>query len=368
MNKLWRTHMKKLLLAILPIALILSACGAASDGNMTSRKPETSESQAAARVNDYFPVNSDIYMKFMGTGNEYAEYETYIEYVRGNVIQKRVINPGTVSVEVYTVDNDALRRVFSQGETYYRNDFTSYAAVDEILIKAPIKVGTTWTLADGSTRTITSLNKKLSVAAGDFEALEVTTASKDYTIVDYYAKNTGLIKTEFKADGENPFTVVSELEELSASTPLKEQVKIFYPYFEKTSLVYSVIEIELFTNEDAYSKICAALKTVPEGNGLSNGLSAVLSENAKVNNVNLDETDNICHVDFSEELITEMNAGSAMESMILQCIANTFGEYYQKDKVIITVGGNPYEGGHIAFQEGEYIAVIKDDINEIRTD
>ncbi|MDD4494105.1 MAG: GerMN domain-containing protein [Eubacteriales bacterium] len=356
--------MKKLLLVLLPIVLMLSSCGSAGDGNVTTRKSETTESQATPRVSDYFPLNSDVYMMFKGTGNEYAEYETYIEYVKGNVVQKRVINPGTVSVVVYTVDDNELRKVFSRGETYYRNDFTDQSENGEILIKAPIKVGTSWTLADGSTRTITCLNKKLSVVAGDFEAIEITTVSKDSTIVDYYVKNTGLIKTEFKAAGDEPFTVVSELERLSASTPLKEHVKIFYPEYEKTRLIYTVNEIELFTNENAYTKLCTLLKTAPEVHGLSN----VLSPNVKINFVKLDEENKICYVDFTEELISEMSAGSAMESMILQCIANTFGEYYQKDKVIITVGGKTYEGGHIAFMEGEYLSVTKDESPELKID
>jgi hypothetical protein len=52
-----------------------------------------------------------------------------------------------------------------------------------------------------------------------------------------------------------------------------------------------------------------------------------------------------------------MNAGSGYEAMVLQCVANTFGSYYNKDKVILTVEGALYESGHIKLAKGEYLEV-----------
>ena len=55
-----------------------------------------------------------------------------------------------------------------------------------------------------------------------------------------------------------------------------------------------------------------------------------------------------------------VNAGSGYEGMILQSIANTFGGYFNTDKVILTIDNQLYESGHFAFQEGEYITVNLD--------
>ena len=50
-----------------------------------------------------------------------------------------------------------------------------------------------------------------------------------------------------------------------------------------------------------------------------------------------------------------MNAGAALEGLILQSLANTFGWYFQTDKVQLTVNGGPYESGHYLFSSGEYL-------------
>lgn len=63
------------------------------------------------------------------------------------------------------------------------------------------------------------------------------------------------------------------------------------------------------------------------------------------------------YLDFSKELVSEMNAGSAYETMILQCITNTIGIYYGVHKVYITIEGKSYESGHIAKKKGEFFTV-----------
>ncbi len=40
-----------------------------------------------------------------------------------------------------------------------------------------------------------------------------------------------------------------------------------------------------------------------------------------------------------------MNAGTALEGLIIKSITNTFGHYYGMDKVVIHVEGKPYESG-----------------------
>ncbi|HWQ42407.1 MAG TPA: GerMN domain-containing protein, partial [Desulfosporosinus sp.] len=67
--------------------------------------------------------------------------------------------------------------------------------------------------------------------------------------------------------------------------------------------------------------------------------------------------DNSVYIDFSKELLSEMNAGSGYESLILQSITNTIGTYYGVDKVSITIEGNPYVSGHVAMKKGELFTV-----------
>jgi hypothetical protein len=48
-----------------------------------------------------------------------------------------------------------------------------------------------------------------------------------------------------------------------------------------------------------------------------------------------------------------MNAGSALEGMILESLADTFGSYFQTDRVVLTIAGKPYESGHFKISETE---------------
>ena len=85
-------------------------------------------------------------------------------------------------------------------------------------------------------------------------------------------------------------------------------------------------------------------------------LGKVLGTNVKIRSLYLNK-DNRVYIDFSKELLSEMNAGSGYESLILQSITNTIGTYYGVDKVYITVENSPYVSGHIVMKKGEFFTV-----------
>jgi spore germination protein GerM len=58
------------------------------------------------------------------------------------------------------------------------------------------------------------------------------------------------------------------------------------------------------------------------------------------------------YIDLNKAFVTDMNAGSGYESMILTSIANTFGQYYGVNKVVITIDGEPYSSGVILMKQG----------------
>ncbi len=310
--------------------------------SITSPAPEE-------RVSDYFPFMKDVHMIYKGTGNEYAPYETYVDYVKGKYIQVRNINGGTTMVNVYQINDGILKKVFAQGEIYYRYDYTTSSNKDEIIIREPIKEGESWQLNDGATRSITAINKEINVPAGSYKALEITTKRQESITKDYYVKDIGLVKSEFTlSDGSSLIT--SELEKIEKDIPFKQRVKLYFPDFSKEKVVYVYRDINIYTNEDMIPKFQEQLKTVFE----DSELAKVLSSNATILGYNIDDEKGIVTVDFSEQLIKEMNAGSLLESMIIKSIVNTFGDYYQKNKVIITIEGKPYESGHILMKKNEY--------------
>lgn len=369
--------MKKILILSVLLVALLTACGKANnlpDGTTkneetltinttnsnddTTTTSEDTKSSDELKASDFLSYEKDVYMKFRGTGNEYAEYETYVDYVKDDIVQLRNINPGTTMVFVYQYKNGELKKLYSHGETYYNFDFTDFKDKDkeEVLIKEPIKVGTKWELADKVERSITAVDKEINLPAGIYKALEITTVGSDYTIKDYYVKEIGHVKSKFATNEDDEYKVVSELEKLEKNVAQKKSINFYFADFKNDRIVYENREFNIKTNQDILNLLQEELKKAPEGDELKGTLTA----NANILGIKIDDEKGIVTVDFTPQLISEMNAGTSYESMIINSIVNTIGDYFLVDKVIITVEGKPYSSGHVLMKEGEYFKVTKD--------
>ncbi len=339
-----------LLLCLLSVALLLQGCVKKNTDGNTPTQPATQT------VNDYFPMKENVHYVYEGVGNEFAGYDVWNEYIEGNKIQQRVDNGGTVTTKIYELNNGVLTRIFSQEETYYRENLLDVAAADpEVLLMDPIKVGTRWTLADGRIRSIVSTNVRVSVPMGSYDAIQVITEdpkNASNNTNDYYVKDIGLVKTVFSmAEME----ISSSLKEISENVFQTQTVQFYYPDIDTETYTVIAKDLNFHTNDVTADILAEAYKQAPGGN-----LNAVFSKNTKINTLTRG-IDGRVLLDLTGAFETEMNAGSGYESMILQSIANTFGAYYnQAPELVLTIEGKPYSSGHYEFQEGEGIPAIYD--------
>lgn len=318
------------------------------------------------KISDYFPFIENIHMVYKGIGNEYAEYETYVEYVKDNIMQIRNLNPGTNLAVVYVIKDGELLRTLNRGEVYHRYDYTGLKDdKEEVLIKEPINEGISWELKDGTKRSITSLDKDISTPLGNYKALEITSEGANSIVTDYYVKDIGHVKRVFKSK-EDDFTISSELEKIERNVPYKERILLYYPDFNNDKVAFINSKIEFLTNQDVKevleNAIKRAIKNVPEGSGLS----GVFSNNTKILNIEPDEDNDMLLIDLSSHFVTEMHAGTSLESMILKSVVNTFGEYFQKTKVKITLEGKPYSSGHVLMEPDDYFTVDTENTYEFK--
>ena len=303
------------------------------------------ENATKSKIENYYPFEKDVKYSYDGVGNEYATYSVYVDYMKENRQQIRVNNGGTETVKVLENKDGELRLIFSKGETYFREDFTSKVNDKaDVLLKEPLIKGTSWTALDGSARSITDVKVPVTTPLASYECIEVTTVSKESTIKDYYAVNVGLVKTIFTSNGTE---VSSSLSKMQKNTPHIQNVKFYFPNGNDSFNYSTNKELSFKTNDITKEAFEKHFKEAPNSN-----LGTLMSPNAKINSLYLNE-DNMVYVDFSKEFTKEMNAGSGYESQILQCIANTLGDYYAVQKVYITVEGQPYSSGHIEMKKGE---------------
>lgn len=334
--------MKKILLIIILLLSLTSCIPRSQSNNGSDVKPGTAE----YTIKDFYPFKENIRMKYTGTGNEYAEQDTYVERISGNRIQLRIINPGTTLGQVLENVNGELRIISSVGEFYYLEDITSESNDNpEILLKEPIKKGTSWALPDGRKRYISEISKRISTPLGDYDALEVTTEGSDYTMYDYYALNIGMVKRIFKS---GDYTIETSLEKLENNKPILQTIQYYYPDFLNDKIVCTENKEEFETNHDIKDTFEKYFRSSP-----SRELTSLMSSNTSINKLYINREENRVYIDFSKEFITEMNAGTSLESMVIQSAVNTLGVYYNTDKVCITIEGRPYESGHILLKQGD---------------
>ena len=323
------------------ILLVLITCIACA--------PKESEEDELAEINDYFPAHKDTLLVYQGRGNEFAGRKVYFDFLSQDQVQLRSDSGGTVVAETLRIKEGELRRYHSQEGFYYWYQLDLQEDSDyEVLLKEPLIKGTSWTLNDGRERYISETNVKVTTPKAKFRALEVTTEGEEYKNIDYYVKEQGLVLSQHKS-GE--VVIETALKKVKQNSKISQQIKFFYPDFAAEEVKYVTRDVKWQTNDQPEEVLATYLKKTPAG------LERVISPKTKIKHIKIDYDEKILRVDFSEELVTDMNAGHLLESLIVTSIVNTFGEYYQLDKVYLSVAGKPYQTGHMMIKEDEYFEV-----------
>lgn len=308
-------------------------------------------------IADYFPMSINTKYVYEGKGNEYASFSVYNDYVSEGKVQQRVDNGGTAAARVIGLKDGSLTRILYREEAYYRENLLDVAGSDEeILLMEPIKKGTQWKVKD-SIRIITDTEADITTPSGKYKAIEVTTEGKNDKVIEYYAKNVGLIKTVFTS---GDLEVTSSLGKIEKDHALVQRVRFYYPGIEDGKLYFETRDVSFKTNDITKQVLEKAYKDIANAK-----IGNTFTTNTKINSLYLNK-DGMVYLDLNNAFQNDINAGAEFEKQILQCIANTFGHYYNSDKVILTIDNKPYNSGHIAMKKGEYIKVNDDNAVEFK--
>ena len=341
--------MKKVAILLL-FVILFSSCSSSS--NKVINKVENPPKNTYT-IKDYFPLNADIKITYEGTGTEYAEKNLYVDYMTQNRIQYREENGNTPSASVYEISDNELKLITSKGEVYNRQNYiTAKNDKPEILLKEPLQVNTTWLSNDGSKRMITDVNKDIETPYGKFKALEVTTEHKDYKQLDYYTLNTGLIKTSIV--NKNGSIINFSLKSITNNVGLTQSFKIYYPNTKYSNLFFKNYSIDLKTNNDINKMFEDFFKNAPSKN-----IAPLFTKKDAINYSTV-------KVDLKSDFVSEMNANSTGENMIINAIVNSFGDYFKLKKVCITLDGAPYSSSRINMSPDKTFTVNFNNCTEIK--
>ena len=322
------------------------------------------EEDVVLKSYDFYPFLENIRLHYDGEGSEFASERVHFDYMTDSRAQIRRETAGTTILQVIEyregkvyslVQHEAANRK----ESFYDQNQTDKSSEEaEVLIMEPIEVGTQWTVREGVVREITGVDLSLDTQAGTFDGIEVTTFEDDSEFVVYYGRDYGKIKTRFES-GDT--IIYSELVEVEKDYQITENQKFFYPDFNRDRLVFFEEEITLETNDAIEMVFEQYFQQAPKD---LQGYAQLMSENTRINYIRLNRENFVAHIDFSKEFLTEMNAGSSLENMILTSVVRTMGEYFMVEEVLITIDEEPYQSGHFEFGEGETLENIPGD-NEV---
>jgi hypothetical protein len=330
---------------------------AATSAPTATPVPTITESVKPLTIADYYPLQADTESIYEGSGNEYAAYVQYIDYIdaANNKIQTRTNNGGTETVRVIQIKDGKISVVYIENESYIRENYMDKetAGEQEVLLMEPLVVGTKWTLPEEGERYISGTDIAIETPSGSYTAIEVTTDKAGSISKDYYAAGVGLVKSVF---GEGEEAISSSLSAVNQDKPFTQMIDVFFPdadekiYVENRTLTF-------YTGSDTITLLQDTLRQ----KSVESTRLPLISPNTTINSISLGE-DNVVSVDFSASFVTDMNAGSGYEVLILQSVANTLGYYYNSNEVAITLDGNAYESGHILLAKGETWEVSETDV------
>lgn len=352
---------------------LLAACGnddpeETSNGDVEISDPEIpgeseGEPELSQNLEDWFPRLENVHYVYDGEGIEFAPFEWTPQFVHANTLQVSESTAGTTVVRIYEYSENDIVEIFTRAETYFREDFVdtgypSTAEEYETILQLPIEEGHSWESETGATYEITGTDIEVETPSGIYEAIEVTRILEDYQVIHYYAEGIGLVHRVSYPEGEEASEITSSLAEIQEDVP--ETIPITLYTIDSQAMGIDAIEsfLTLSTNDPARVSLADALR----GGVTEMENTPLLTENVDINFMYLD-ANNVVNIDFSEELISEMNAGSGTEMLILQSLVNTIGSYYNAEEIVLTVDNEPYSSGHIALEEGETLTVDYENVN-----
>lgn len=304
----------------------------------------TRKNQSAA---DYFPVSKNLYWEYEGIGNEFAGGRVDTEFIEGNRVQLAQNNGGTVVAKVFEVSDEGVKLINSIEESYYRiNYLAKEPAQESYYLKSPLKEKASWQDGD-TTWTIESLEEKVKVPAGEFTCIKVVGKSGDSVVERYFAKGVGLVKQKFVFNDNVVEENLSKFGDAEKDNCLPEkELAIYYPSKNVDNLLEDRVVEKFKTGETLAERITELLK---------DGKYRVLSKNTRLLDMKREES--VLRLNFSKELITEMNAGSGYEALLIDSIVSTYGKSFGVEGVILNVEGKGYESGHFVFGKDEVLKV-----------
>lgn len=151
-------------------------------------------SSSGDKAADYFP-RAKMVKTFKGQLDNDG-FTHIIDGVKDDKIQIKQSDANTNVAMVYDLSDDMVRLIYTSEEEEFKEDYISSLKENrnDIIIKSPLAVGTTWKDSIGGVYQIMEMDSIVKTPVGEFEAMVIGYINDDFKVREYYAKNIGLVK------------------------------------------------------------------------------------------------------------------------------------------------------------------------------
>ena len=286
---------------------------------------------------DYLPPKSNSIYIYKGINNDTFTFKRYIEYINNDKIQIKFDNGINSFVNVYEYTPDGIKLCYYTGKSLYRQDFTTHTGcINNYLIKDPISKDNIWILSDGSKRCITNIDVKVQTQFKLYDsAIEVVTTAKNNSqfSINYYVLGIGLVKSIYYIKKKG--FLFFELEDILEDTPYLKKIKFYYPD-KNLNTIWSVEKPIIFnTNDDPSIVFSKEFESSPKG------LLPLINRNTVINKMNYNLNNNSVSIDFSKDILLNLNNNSEYNTLFYYSIYNTLKDFYNTDNISISIEGMP---------------------------
>ncbi len=281
-------------------------------------------------------IPNTLYIFTDGHGNDFEYYFVEIDGDRVELLRKF---PENAYLESLIISNDKITiESVSLLENINRNIFYSEIPIDTY---APIDIFTSPVVKN---REWLSNGYVFKFLETEIEKIVVSGITYDGVRNEiHYTLENGLDKiVRHELDGDVTFSLVSIERDFKFNFNINtyyidENMMETVPVNVKSSIYTNYTENDMFS--DLFTKSSVE------------GLAPLLPENTVVNSIYKAKDLDYVSVDFSENFNELNQLGSSFESMRIYSVVNTLCDFYEVDKIKLTVEGESYQSGHFYFED-----------------
>lgn len=297
-------------------------------------------------LSSFVPYQENQIRQFQQNLTNYIYYVDFMNEVQ-NIWQVRQMGGNSPVVQLIAQQNNQLLQVTLQNSVKpfvnYISTLNSQLQNSEILLQAPVTVGTSWTSNNGGTSEITGMYNSITFGEQEFtNVVEVTTIQEQEEVRHFYSENIGYILSMYPPSENDESATSKQVTEITDNVQVVVAYDMWQPNEDTTNGPLLVPESESLnwqTNSTTATIFTQLFRRI-----------GWIDESVSVNNLSV--IDNTVTVDFTPGIVAVMNSHPRNERGVIPAIVASMVDMFNVDQVRLTVNNNgllpdflPYPSG-----------------------